>query len=339
MMKLGSLVLTVFLFAALRLAAFAQEGVSINIAPPTLPTLEQPPCPADGYIWTPGYWAYGAGGYYWVPGAWVWPPQIGLLWTPPWWGFNNGAYVFHAGYWGPSVGYYGGINYGHGYFGHDYWGGRWEGNVFRYNTAVTRVDTNVVQKTFVDESVLKKEPKTSRAGFNGPNGVKAEPNAEEKEAEEHRKTPPSYEQVAQQEAASKNRNLHASVNNGTPNAEAIRLFNEREETPEAVQGTSTAGGAGKPENQPGNVSDNRPQGAAIAENQENKPAADNQRNKQNIEAEQAKAAGQGTPAREADRTTKSSRRPEKAGGNRGRTTRQQQRKKKSTKPKPSPRPR
>jgi hypothetical protein len=310
-MKLGSLIFTVFLFAALRLAS-AQEGISTNVAPPDLPTLEQPPCPADGYIWTPGYWAYDAGGYYWVPGVWLPPPQIGLLWTPPWWGFNNGAYVFHEGYWGPSVGYYGGINYGHGYFGHDYWGGRWEGNVFRYNTAVTRVDTNVVQKTFVDESVLKNEPKTSGAGFNGPGGVKAEPNAEEKEAEEHRKTPPTSEQVAQQEAASKDRNLHASVNNGRPNAEAIRSFNERKENPEPAQENNTAAGAG-----------NKPQ---------NKPAADSQGPEQNSDAERANAGGQGASGHGSDRTTKSSGHPEKSGGNRGGSTRQQH-KEKSAKPK------
>src|SRR2546430_4741986 len=110
-MKLRSLILAGFLFVALPLApSFAQEGVSIDIAPPVLPVVEQPPCPAEGYIWTPGYWAYGVEGYYWVPGAWVPPPQVGLLWTPPWWGFNNNVYVFHEGSWGPTVGFYGGVN-------------------------------------------------------------------------------------------------------------------------------------------------------------------------------------------------------------------------------------
>ncbi|MGD1098187.1 MAG: hypothetical protein ABSB35_40140 [Bryobacteraceae bacterium] len=44
---------TLFLSAA----AFAQVGVSVQIAPPPLPAYEQPICPGDGYIWTPGYWA------------------------------------------------------------------------------------------------------------------------------------------------------------------------------------------------------------------------------------------------------------------------------------------
>ena len=90
--------------------------------------------------------------YYWVPGVWVPPPRVGLLWTPPWWGWNNGAYVFNQGYWGPTVGFYGGINYGYGYTGNGYWGGRWSGNTFQYNTAVTRVNTNIVHNTYINNS-------------------------------------------------------------------------------------------------------------------------------------------------------------------------------------------
>src|SRR5437870_6428959 len=141
------LTLLVFLVPAASRAQVS-VGVSVRVGPPPLPVVEQPPCPVEGYMWTPGYWAYGDVDYYWVPGVWVAPPTVGLLWTPPWWGFNNGAYVFNEGYWGPTVGFYGGINYGHGYFGDGYWGGRWEGNVFRYNTAVTRVNTTVVHNTF-----------------------------------------------------------------------------------------------------------------------------------------------------------------------------------------------
>lgn len=55
----------------------AQIAVSSTIGPPALPIYEQPPCPGDGYIWTPGYWAYGPDGYFWVPGTWVLPPTVG----------------------------------------------------------------------------------------------------------------------------------------------------------------------------------------------------------------------------------------------------------------------
>ena len=95
----------------------AEVELRANEAPPPLPEYEQPPCPEDGYLWTPGYWGYGGGGYFWVPGTWAQPPRIGVLWTPGYWGFVGGFYAFHLGYWGPHVGFYGGVNYGYGYGG------------------------------------------------------------------------------------------------------------------------------------------------------------------------------------------------------------------------------
>jgi len=111
--------------AALPMASFAfvSVGISVDFAPPALPVYVQPPCPAVGYIWTPGYWAWDDGDYYWVPGTWVLAPAPGLLWTPGYWGWGDGAYLWHAGYWGPHVGFYGGINYGYGYGGVGFEGG------------------------------------------------------------------------------------------------------------------------------------------------------------------------------------------------------------------------
>src|SRR5271154_5884935 len=51
------------------------QSISITIAPPPLPVYEQPSCPGDGFLWVPGYWAYGDDGYFWVPGVWFEPPQ------------------------------------------------------------------------------------------------------------------------------------------------------------------------------------------------------------------------------------------------------------------------
>src|SRR5260221_7832475 len=116
--------------------------------PPALPDYEQPPCPEPGYLWTPGYWGYGGGGYFWVPGTWVMPPQVGVLWTPGYWGWGGGVFLFHAGYWGPHVGFYGGVNYGGGYTGDGYPGGRWERDQFRYNTAVNKVNTTGIHNTY-----------------------------------------------------------------------------------------------------------------------------------------------------------------------------------------------
>jgi hypothetical protein len=111
-----------------------QNGAPSGIeqAPPAIPDYQQPESPGDGYIWTPGYWAWTADGYEWVNGAWVAAPYTGALWTPGYWGYNDG-YFWNTGYWGPVVGYYGGINYGFGYFGIGFYGGYWGGGRFWYN--------------------------------------------------------------------------------------------------------------------------------------------------------------------------------------------------------------
>ena len=69
--------------------SYAQIGVGVAISLDRhLPVYAQPFCPGEGYIWTPGYWAYDYddGDYYWVPGTgWV----LCLLWTPSWGGENE----------------------------------------------------------------------------------------------------------------------------------------------------------------------------------------------------------------------------------------------------------
>jgi hypothetical protein len=105
----------------------------IEQAPPAIPDYSQPPAPGDGYIWTPGYWAWTGEGYEWINGAWVMAPYTGALWTPGYWGDGDDGYYWNAGYWGPVVGYYGGLNYGFGYFGIGFYGGYWGGGRFFYN--------------------------------------------------------------------------------------------------------------------------------------------------------------------------------------------------------------
>ena len=154
-------------------------GVSVRVGPPVLAVYAQPICPGPGYIWTPGYWAYGDEGYYWVPGTWVMAPEPGLLWTPGYWGFAEGVYVWRAGYWGPHVGFYGGINYGFGYGGVGFYGGRWEGGVFRYNTAVWRVGPGF-HGLYEDRTVIRNTTVVNNVSFNGAGGVVARPTAEER---------------------------------------------------------------------------------------------------------------------------------------------------------------
>src|SRR5882724_13244866 len=83
-------------------------GISVGFAPPPLPVYEQPICPGDGYIWTPGYWAYDYdyNDYYWVPGTWVMAPQPELFWTPAYWVWSGGSFRFYDGNWAPQVGFY-----------------------------------------------------------------------------------------------------------------------------------------------------------------------------------------------------------------------------------------
>src|SRR5215469_12009071 len=157
-------------------------GISIHIGPPALPVYVQPVCPAPGYIWAPGYWAYGPYGYYWVPGTWVLAPTPGFLWTPGYWGFVGGAYAWHAGYWGPHVGFYGGINYGFGYGGVGFVGGEWRGGVFHYNTAVTNVNTTVIHNTYINNTVVNRTVVNNVSYNGGTGGTTAQPTAGERVA-------------------------------------------------------------------------------------------------------------------------------------------------------------
>jgi hypothetical protein len=154
-------------------------AVQANDAPPALPEGEQPPCPEEGYLWTPGYWAWAPGGYYWVPGTWVQPPRVGVLWTPAYWEFAGTVFVFHAGYWGPHIGYYGGVNYGFGYFGSGFVGGRWVENVFAYNRSVSNLGGHVFHSTY-DEAVGN-SVHSSKVSYNGgPGGTRSIPTAQER---------------------------------------------------------------------------------------------------------------------------------------------------------------
>jgi hypothetical protein len=191
-------------------------GVAIHIGPPALPVYAQPPCPQEGFLWTPGYWAYGSMGYYWVPGVWVAAPQPGFLWTPGYWGFAGGVYGWHGGYWGPHVGFYGGINYGFGYGGVGFVGGEWAGGAFRYNTAVMNVNTTVVHNTYINKTVINNTTVVNHAAFNGPGGVAARPTAQEESYAHENHIQPTANQLSHEKAASADRSQWASSNHGKP---------------------------------------------------------------------------------------------------------------------------
>jgi hypothetical protein len=198
-------------------ASNASAGVSISIAlaPPPLPVYVLPSVPGPNYIWAPGYWAYGDDDYYWVPGTWVLAPRVGYLWTPGYWGWREGFYVWNAGYWDPHIGYYGGINYGHGYFGAGYEGGRWDHGNFFYNTAVTHVNTTVIHNTYVNNITVDKT--VNNVSFNGGNGgVTAQPTPQESSAMHEQHVEATAQQMQHEHTASTNRDLYAKANNGKP---------------------------------------------------------------------------------------------------------------------------
>jgi hypothetical protein len=167
----------------------AQEvaaDISTTVAPPELPVYDQPPIPAPGYNWTPGYW-----------------------------GWHDGIYAWNAGYWGPHVGFYGGINYGFGYGGVGYGGGFWRGGAFSYNTTVNNFGgvhiTNVYNKTVVVNN------NTTNVSFNGgAGGTRAMPTAAEQTAAREHHVDATRAQAEHQHTARTNPEFRAATNGGHP---------------------------------------------------------------------------------------------------------------------------
>jgi len=213
LVAIRSLLFSVILIA-FSAASFAQIGISVSFGPPALPIYEQPICPGDGYIWTPGYWAWNGDEYYWVPGTWILAPEIGFLWTPGYWAWGGSAFFWHEGYWGPHVGFYGGINYGFGYGGHGYEGGRWEHDHFYYNTYVNHVNQTIIHNTYNTRIENVSESRVSYNGGSG--GINARPSGkQENYAREHHVGPVAAQNQHVQQARS-NPELRASANHGKP---------------------------------------------------------------------------------------------------------------------------
>ena len=203
---------------ALPLTASAQVyvGISVGYAPPLLPWYPQPLCPGDGYIWTPGYWAWGPYGYYWVPGTWVFAPAVGLFWTPGYWAWDGGYYWWHAGYWGPTVGYYGGVDYGYGYAGYGYAGGYWRGGDFYYNRTITNVDITYIHNTY-NQPVNNPGPPMSRVSYNGgEGGIQARATAAQLEYAREQHVPATAMQLHHEQLALDNPAQRFTLNQGRP---------------------------------------------------------------------------------------------------------------------------
>ena len=248
-------------------AASAQIGISVAFGPPALPVYEQPVCPQEGFLWTPGYWAYDNdfADYYWVPGTWVEAPEVGYLWTPGWWGYGGGGYLFHTGYWGSQVGFYGGISYGFGYFGNGFEGGRWDGGHFFYNRSVNNVNVTIIHNTY--NTTVIHNTTINRVSFNGgAGGINARATPQEEAAANGRHIPPVAAQEQHVQLARANPQLRASANQGRPPIAATSRPTEF-----SGHGAVAANEAGAPYHAPANRGGSMANPAAAAHASELQP--------------------------------------------------------------------
>jgi len=236
------------LLAAIPASSYAGVFISVGFAPPVLPVYVQPPCPEPGWMWTPGYWAYGDDGYYWVPGTWVPAPYVGALWTPGYWGWGGGLYVWHPGYWGTHVGYYGGVNYGFGYMGIGFAGGVWAGGAFRYNAAVMNVGPGI-HNTYRDTTIVRNTTiiNNNHVAYSGGRGGINHPATAQETAYSREPHQAATSFQAQHETAARgNVTSYASHNGGHPtNLAVARPMSANTGARANIGSQSSGAGAGK----------------------------------------------------------------------------------------------
>lgn len=181
-------------------------------------------------------------------------PEIGFLWTPAYWGWDGDGFVFYDGYWGPHIGFYGGINYGFGYFGEGYEGGRWDHDRFFYNRSVNNVNLTEIHNVYNTTVINHNENHVSYNGGNG--GIDRRPKPEEEAAARERHVAPVAVQTQHAQAARANPQQRASANMGKPGVAATPRpgdFNDRGAVPAKAAGApytpaNRGGNQGRSEN-------------------------------------------------------------------------------------------
>jgi hypothetical protein len=105
------------------------------------------------------------------------------------------VFLFHEGFWGPHIGFYGGINYGFGYFGVGFVGGRWDGGHFFYNRDVMNVNVVNIHNVYNEHVTIENNSHVSYNGGEG--GINARPRPEDQVAERDRHLGPVSGQTQQ----------------------------------------------------------------------------------------------------------------------------------------------
>ena len=143
------------------------------------------------------------------------PPAADLYWTPGYWAWNDAGddYAFNAGYWGPEVGFYGGIDYGYGYTGEGYHGGYWRDHRFFYNRVVNNLEGARIAHAF-------NQPVQAQPGgvaFNGGRGgTTIRPNPQQIALAHGRHTPLTAVQMQHIQEARRTPELRFNQNHGIP---------------------------------------------------------------------------------------------------------------------------
>ena len=137
-------------------------------------------------------------------------------------GDSGGFYAWHPGYWGPHVGFYGGVNYGFGYGGIGFYGGEWRGGAFAYNSAVANFGGVHVTNVYVDRTIVERNTivNQNHVSFNGGTGISTRPSPMEMQAEHENHFQPTANQMQHETFAGQDRSQLASINHGTPGTPA-----------------------------------------------------------------------------------------------------------------------
>ena len=135
----------------------------------------------------------------------------------------GGLYGWHGGYWGPHVGFYGGVNYGFGFGGVGFVGGEWRGGVFAYNSAVANFGS--VHVTNVYENRTDRYAKhhcelTTMSASTAKAVLRRVPRAGELQAEHEQHSKPRRNQTQHMNFAARTARNSPSVNHGAPGTPA-----------------------------------------------------------------------------------------------------------------------